>query len=165
MSEFSTDSEKPSKSQLKRDMTALQKLGEELIDLPASQLASIPMPESLRDAIEEARLLKSREAIRRQAQRIGKLMREIDPADIRQALQKLKMSKVQDAKHFQKIEQIREQLISEGDAALSVLMASYPDLDRQHLRQLVRNAKKDREKGKKTGAELELFKYLRGLLV
>lgn len=164
MSEFDAESEKPSKSQLKRDMTALQALGEELIDLPASQMASIPMPENLREAIEAARLLKSREAIRRQAQRIGKLMREIDPAEIRHALQKLKMGKTQETKHFHEVEQLREQLIENGDTALNSIINSYPDLDRQHLRQLIRNAKKDREKGKKTGAELELFKFLRELL-
>lgn len=164
MSEINPESEKPSKSQLKRDMTALQALGEELIDLPAGQLANIPMPDNLREAIQEAKLLKSHEAIRRQAQRIGKLMREIDPADIRQALQKIKMGRVKEAQDFHEIEELREQLITEGDAALTNLMTSHPELDRQYLRQLIRNAQKDRKKGKKTGAELELFRFLRELL-
>ena len=166
MSESNPDQlEKPSKSQRKREMTALQELGEELIALPASKLAKIPMPENLEEAIKEARTLKSHEAIRRQAQRIGKLMREIDPNEIKQALQKLKMGHAKETEHFHDVEEWREKLITKGDSALSQLMAVYPTLDRQHLRQLARNAKKDREQHKKTGAELELFKFLRQLLV
>ncbi|MFZ2316007.1 MAG: ribosome biogenesis factor YjgA [Gammaproteobacteria bacterium] len=165
MSELNPDQpEKPSKSQLKREMTALQELGEELIALPASKLAKIPMPENLEDAINEARSLKSHEAIRRQAQRIGKLMREIDPTEIRQALQKLKMGHAKETQHFHDVEHWRDKLIAEGDDALSQLMDAHPAIDRQHLRQLVRNAKKDRDKQKKTGAELELFNFLRKLL-
>ena len=70
--------EEISKSQRKRDMTALQKLGEALVALPMAQLVKIPLEPSLSDAIHEARSLESHGAIRRQLQYIVKLMRHID---------------------------------------------------------------------------------------
>jgi ribosome-associated protein len=68
----------PSKSSRKREAHALQKLGEELVQMRAQDLARLPLPESLRDAIDEARRLTSRGAQARQRQFIGKLMRDID---------------------------------------------------------------------------------------
>ncbi len=79
----------PSKSSRKRDAHALQKLGEELVQLRAADLERLPLPESLRDAIDEARRLTSRGALSRQRQYIGKLMRDIDVEPIRAALDAL----------------------------------------------------------------------------
>lgn len=73
----------PSKSQRKRDMDALQDIGAELTELNEQQLASIELPENLRDAVLAARVMKRNEARRRQVQYIGKLMRQVDPAPIR----------------------------------------------------------------------------------
>jgi ribosome-associated protein len=76
----------PSKSARKREAHALQKLGEDLVALRAADLARLPLPETLRDAIDEARRLTSRGALARQRQYIGKLMRDIDVAPIQAAL-------------------------------------------------------------------------------
>src|SRR6185312_5207679 len=81
--------ERPTKSALKRQMTALQKMGEILVALPESQLKKIPLENPLHDAIYAARSLKSHEAKRRQMQYIGKLMRKIDPLPIEIALEKI----------------------------------------------------------------------------
>jgi ribosome-associated protein len=70
----------PSKSQLKREMTALQDLGEELVELSRERLAKIDMPERLRDAILDAQRITKHEARRRQMQYIGKIMRDVDAA-------------------------------------------------------------------------------------
>jgi len=78
--------ERPSKSQRKRDMTALQALGEELLALQPSKLLALPLPPALADAIELARRITSHEGLRRQRQYIGRLMRDVDPAPIRAAL-------------------------------------------------------------------------------
>ncbi len=88
MSEF--QEERPSKSQRKRDMIALQKLGESLLKLTPDKLARIPLDESLHDAILVAHSIKSHEARRRQLQYIGRLMRNVDPAPIEKALEKIK---------------------------------------------------------------------------
>lgn len=80
--------EKISKSERKRQMLALQKIGETLVKLSDAQLAQIPLDDTLLDAVNFARSLKSHEAKRRQLQYIGKLMRHIDPAPIQAALEK-----------------------------------------------------------------------------
>jgi len=80
---------KPSKSARKRDFLALQKLGEELITLQESDLRQIGLDENLLQAVLEARQIKSRGALRRQKQYIGKIMRHVDPEPIRTAIMRL----------------------------------------------------------------------------
>ena len=65
----------------------MQRLGVALTRLTNTQLQSIVLPEELLEAVLEARRLRSRAALARQQQYIGKLMRRIDPAPIEQALQ------------------------------------------------------------------------------
>jgi len=84
------DDLKPSKSARKREYIALQKLGEELITLNASDLDSLPLDDSLREAVLQARQMKAHGALRRQKQYIGKLMRHIDPEPVRSELAKLR---------------------------------------------------------------------------
>ena len=81
---------KPSKSAIKREYLALQKLGEELITLRQSEIDSLPLDDDLREAIMEARQIKAHGALRRQKQYIGKLMRNIDAEPLKQELLKLR---------------------------------------------------------------------------
>lgn len=150
-----------SRSAIKREMTALQKLGEELVDLPAAKLAKISMPENLEEAVMLARRLKNREGKRRQLQYIGKIMRNIDSDAIRESLQSFHMESQTFRKSFHLLETLRDQLISEGDSALASLLTGHPSLDRQHLRQLIRQAQKEASQNKPPAASRKLFKYLR----
>ena len=77
-----------SKSQRKREMLALQDLGQELVDLGAQQLAQLDLPGPLLEAVLAAkRIPKSKfGGLRRQMQYIGRLMREVDAAPIRARL-------------------------------------------------------------------------------
>jgi len=150
-----------SKSALKREMTALQKLGEELVELPEAKLAKVPMPEQLEDAVMLARRLKNREGKRRQMQYIGKLMRTIDSDAIRQALEQFHHESVAFRQQFHKLENWRDRLLAEGDGALQDLLHDMPELDRQHLRQLIRQAQKEASQNKPPAAARKLFKYLR----
>jgi ribosome-associated protein len=77
---------RPSKTQLKRQMHDLQRLGERLVRLSPVQLARIELPEPLREQIELARRITAREALRRQLQYIGRLMRKADAEAIGAAL-------------------------------------------------------------------------------
>jgi ribosome-associated protein len=154
-----------SKTQRKKDMHALQEIGKILVNLSESQLAAISLPEDLRSAINEARSLKSHESVRRQFQYIGKKMRGIDPEPIQLALKKIQSTKQVKTAHFHQIEQWRDQLIAAGDEALQKLLEVYPQANRQQLRQLIRKAQHDRANDKKTGGELELFRYLQALFV
>ena len=77
----------PSKSQRKREATALQDLGEQLVKLTPTQLRRVPLPEELLAAIRTAQAIPQRGAHKRQLQLIGKLMRQLDdPEPIRTAL-------------------------------------------------------------------------------
>jgi len=84
------DDLKPSKSARKREYIALQKLGEELIALKASDLDRLPLDDNLREAVLEAKQMKAHGALRRQKQYIGKLMRHIDPEPVRSEMAKLR---------------------------------------------------------------------------
>ncbi|MEL7449556.1 MAG: ribosome biogenesis factor YjgA [Pseudomonadota bacterium] len=153
----------PSKSQRKRDMLALQAVGEALITLPDSQLATIPVPDNVLDAVMAARSMNSRGALHRQKQYIGKLMRNIDAAPIVDALEALRArERLQAARHHQ-TEQWRDRLIAEGDAALAEFIAQYPEADRQKLRQLMRAAAKPAASPSAPKAARNLFRYLREL--
>lgn len=149
-----------SRTTIKNEMTALQKIGETLVAMPQSQLDIIPLPDDLLQAILVARQLTSREAKRRQLQLIGKLMRNVEVAPIEVAIKNVTTVKKKMTAQFHAAEEWRERLIQEGDTAIEVFLGSHPDADRQQLRQLTRQAQQNRKSGKNTGAEKTLFRYL-----
>jgi ribosome-associated protein len=153
-----------SKSQRKRDAHALQALGEALVKLNKSALSQIPLSDDLRNAIEEAQRLPQRGALKRQLQYIGKLMRQSDVEPIRDAYEKVTNSYREDVEHHHILEQWRDRLLTEGDAALEQLLIEHAEVDRQHLRQLIRSAKQEASRGKPPRAARELFRYLRQIL-
>ncbi|MDP1520078.1 ribosome biogenesis factor YjgA [Porticoccus litoralis] len=160
--ELTPDEELPkSKTAIKREMTELQKLGEELVNLPAAKLEKISLPEDLEEAVMLARRLKNREGKRRQLQYIGKLMRVIDSDSIRESLESFHQDSVAFRQQFHKLEIWRDRLLNEGDSALEELMREKPGMDRQHLRQLIRQAQKQASQNKPPAAARKLFKYLR----
>lgn len=153
----------PSKSQLKREMTALQDLGAELVELSRERLAKIEMPERLRDALLDAQRFTKHEARRRQMQYIGKIMRDIDAAPLRAAMDEIKgVSEAANIRQHQ-LERLRTRLM-EDEAVFSEVARDYPGADMQHLRQLRRNALKEAQQGKPPRAYRELFRELRELM-
>lgn len=156
----SAEEEPKSKSALKREMTALQKMGEELVNLSPARLAKVPMPELLEDAVMLARRLKNREGKRRQLQYIGKIMRNIDSTAIQECLDSFNHKSQVFRQQFHRLEQWRDRLIEENDKALNELLDESPSLDRQHLRQLIRQAKKEASQNKPPSASRKIFKYL-----
>ncbi|HHH47294.1 MAG TPA: DUF615 domain-containing protein [Gammaproteobacteria bacterium] len=153
-----------SKSQLKREMHALQALGEELARLSPEQFKKFELPEALRDAVEEARRINSRGALKRQLQYVGRVMRDVDPAPIREQLDALRGQSRQAAARLHRIERWRDRLLEQGDHVLEELLAAHPDVDRQYLRQLVRNAGKEKQANKPPRSARLLFRYLRELM-
>jgi ribosome-associated protein len=109
----------PSKSARKREHHALQALGEQLITLTDTQLAELPLTESLREAVLLARSIKSRSALRRQRQLIGKLMREAEVEPIRDALTAIGQLHRDDTRLLHQAERWRDRLLREGSAALA----------------------------------------------
>jgi len=151
-----------SKSQVKREMEALRDLGKELVDLPVGDLQKFDFPESLYDAILLAQNSK-REALRRQLQHIGKLLRQEDDVIIRQTLARISQPQREEVKAFHEIEHWRDRLIAGDDNVINQIVIKYPDTDRQHLRQLVRNACKEQQMQKPPKSARLLFQYLKAL--
>ncbi|MDX7990612.1 ribosome-associated protein [Xenorhabdus sp. Reich] len=150
-----------SKSEIKRDAEILKKLGTELVELSKNQLERIPLDEDLLAAIELAQKIK-REGRRRQLQLIGKLLRSRDPEPITTALDKLKNRHNQQITILHKLEELRDKLV-ESDDALEEVIALYPHTDRQQLRSLVRNAKKEKAANKPPKSYRQIFQYLKEL--
>lgn len=151
-----------SKTEMKRDMDELQKLGEELFTLNKQQRQKVPMEEELVDALELAdRLPVKTEALRRQLQFIGKLMRGYDPEPILAALDVIKNRHNIAGKVTGQYEQLRDELIAKGDSKINELIEQNPSVERQKLRQLVRNAKKELKSNKPGKAFKEIYQYLK----
>jgi ribosome-associated protein len=153
----------PSKSQLKRDAHALQKLGTELLDLPESEWSQLNLPPDLVAALREAKRLRSHGARKRQFQYIGKLMRNLDPQPIQQYFERVRLKTRQQAQRHHEVERWRTRLLDEGDPALEAFMGQYTEADRQHLRQLIRQARKEQTENKPPKASRALFRYIRDL--
>ncbi len=143
-------------------MTALQELGAELVALGRDQLARIELPEDLRDAVRDAQRFTQHEARRRQLQYIGRLMRDLDPAPIRAALDEIKGVSAAATARLHNLERMRAHLM-EDENALGDIARAHPRADLQQLRQLRRNALKEQEQAKPPRAYRELFRVLREL--
>ena len=155
----------PSKSSRKRAAHAAQDLGAELISMRDSDLDALDLPESLVDAVREARRITSRGGLARQRQYIGKLMRDVDPEPIRAYLASLNTISARDAERFKRVEGWRERLIVEGSPALEELERWRPGLDREVWARRISAAREERARTAATGAaSRELFRALRTLL-
>ncbi|MFD2366903.1 ribosome biogenesis factor YjgA [Pseudoduganella sp. GCM10020061] len=164
-SEFEQEYERPSKSELKRQMSELQKLGQDLVDQPRDRVKRVPMPEDVRDAILECQKITDHEGRRRQLQFVGKKMRTLDEdevAVIQRTIEGWRGASKADTAALHAIERKREKLLAD-DKALTTLMEEHPELDVQHLRTLIRNARKEQAENKPPKAYRELFQVLKQL--
>ncbi|WP_273398332.1 ribosome biogenesis factor YjgA [Actinobacillus porcinus] len=156
-----------SKSEIKRDAEELKKLGSKLVELTQANLAKIQLDESLLDAVNLAR--RSRlEAKRRQLQFIGKLLRsatEDEINHIRESLDKIENKHNQQQAMLHKLELLRDDLVEQGDDALAKLLNDHPEADRQHLRNLIRSAQKEKAQNKPPKAYRDIYQYLKALVL
>jgi len=138
--------EPPSKSQLKRDMTNVQKLGEDLTTLNKKQLDKLPISDSLRVALNEfARLPSSHGARRRQLQFIGKVMRSCNHEEIQAELDKMRAPDRVQVRRAQLIEEWGEKILKGSEDEINAFIERWPIAERQALRQLARNYSKDKD--------------------
>jgi ribosome-associated protein len=163
--EFEQEYDRPSKSQLKRDMTALQKLGAELIAEPRERVKRVPMPEDVRDAILECQTITDHEGRRRQLQYVGKKMRTLEDEEvalIRKTIDSWKQPSRAETAAMHAIERRRDKLLAD-DGALTELRAQYPQLDLQQMRTMIRNARREQAENKPPKAYREIFQVLKQL--
>jgi len=149
-----------SKSQQKREHHALHDLAESLTRLSASELERIPLSDELRDAVEQASHLQ-RGALQRQVRYIAKRLVTEDAKNLGEALERLRHGSREETARHQRIERWRERLLNEGRESLSEFLDAHPQTDRQRLRQLIRNALSERERGQPPKAFRKLYALLR----
>ena len=152
-------SELPSKSQRKRDMTALQDLGESLLRLTSAELARIDLPEELRQAITGSARITSHEARRRHLQYIGKLMRQVDPQPLRAAIDDATGESKQAVALMHRCERLRDALLAD-DGALEAVLAELPGADVQQLRSTIRAARREHAEGRPPRHARQLYRWL-----
>lgn len=164
--EYAKDSEEHivSKSEVKRQMHALQAMGSTLINLSDDLLATMPLTDELEHAIADAKRIKSNEGLRRQKQYIGKLMRKADHQAIGDALKQIDEKQNRLARAFQTMEQWRDDLINGTDSDTAQFIEKFPGVNRQELRTLIRNARLEKERNKPPANARKLFKLIRELM-
>jgi ribosome-associated protein len=158
----------PSRSEQRREALDIRSLGEKLVALAPAHLARLPIPEDMMEHILETQRITSHIAHKRQLQFLAKQMRrESDETldAIRDAMEVGGDAARRETAILHKVEAWRTRLLDDGDTALADLLSGFPLADRQHLRQLVRNAGEERKKNKPPHAFRELFRELRELLV
>jgi ribosome-associated protein len=150
----------PSKSAVKREAHAAQKLGEGLVGLDAEALDTLPVSDRLRDAIEAARAIRARGARKRQMQYIGRLMREEDVEAIEGGLRRLDPDAPENRRITQQAEDWRDALI-EDRGAITRFVEAFPEVDVQQLRRLQRGARAEANEERYGKAARALFEEVR----
>ena len=160
---FTEPAEEVSKSQRKREAQAIKSLASRLIGLSPSRLAQVPLDESLRREIDKARSIRSHVARKRQMQFVAKLLRRDDTEAIESALASFDLEASQLTARQHRAEAWRDRLIEQGDPAIGALLERRRDTDTQAVRQLLRNARREAERGKPPAAARSLFRLLRDM--
>jgi ribosome-associated protein len=157
----------PSRTQQRREALAVLALAHQLIELQPSRLAKLELPEDVRREIDVTRRITAHIARKRQMAFLAKVMRrygEEDFASVRAELGENREKQRQETAAMHRLESMRDRLISEDEGALSELIAEHPQVDRQHLRSLVRQARLEKEiPNKPPRAYREIFQLLKDL--
>jgi ribosome-associated protein len=156
------DEELKSKSEIKREMIQLQAFGQMLINLSKHQRSKIPFTDDIKDALLLADKIKNKhEALRRHVRHLAKILSESDLEPINHALDVMANKHQQETAKFIKLEKIRNDIIEQGSPLIEKLLSEFDSMDRQKLRQLVRQAGKEVKTEKLGKYYKELFDYLK----
>ena len=157
----------PSRTQQRREALAVLVLAQQLVDLQPSRLAKLSLPEDVRREIDITRRTTAHGAKKRQLAFLAKVMRRFgdeDFAAVRAELGENREKQRQETAAMHRLEAMRDRLIAEDESALSELIAEHPQVDRQHLRSLVRQARVEKDTpGKPPKAYREIFQLLKDL--
>ena len=152
-----------SKTRRKKQMHELQDVGAQLVALSAEQLARIEMPDTLREAIEDARRFTRHEARRRQIQYIGRIMRDIDAAPIVDQLTALTAPSRRQTALFHVAERWRQELLADG-SALERFAKEFPEADPDRIRTMVDEARPEKRAARAPRRFRELFHVLSAIV-
>jgi ribosome-associated protein len=160
-------SERPSRSARRREALDVLAFAKQLSELPPARLDKLELPGDIRDELAEVQRTPSHVAHKRQLAHLAKLIRAHDEdefAKARAALANDRAAGAREAAALHRLEALRESLLGErANDALTAFIAERPGVDHQHLRALIRQARRERETNKPPRAQRELFRLLRDL--
>lgn len=154
---------RPNKTQIKKEITALFTLGEEMSELSPSQLSTLELPEKIHKAVVEVSGMPPTGARKRLLKFIAAQLHKIDVELILEKLARIKNKSAHAVREHHIVERWRDRLIAEGNDALMALFNEYPQADRQQLRQLLRNVHKEVQAEKQPKSSRLLYRYLKDL--
>lgn len=157
----------PSRTQQRREALAVLALASQLVAMQPSRLAKLELPDDVREEITRTRNITAHIAHKRQLAFLAKVMRRYEDevfASVRAELGENREKQRQENAAMHRLEAMRDRLINEEEAALSELISEHPQVDRQHLRSLVRKARIEKETpNKPPRAYREIFQLLKDL--
>lgn len=152
---------RPNKSAIKREIAGAVEFIEQLVALSAAQLAQFELDDELREALLLAARIPSSGARKRQIKYIGGLLRKRDVAPLQEHLARLQSKSAHAVREHHLAERWRDQLINGSEQDVNQLLAEFPTVDRQALRQLVRSAKKEQSLAIPPKHTRLLYRYLK----
>jgi ribosome-associated protein len=157
---------RPNKTQIKKDIAGIAKLAEELTHLTSAQLFAMEMPDKIVSAIEATKKMPAtKPARKRQLKFITGQLRQIELDKIMETLDRLKSKSAHGVREHHQAEIWRDRLLdSKDNEALTELLNQFSTADRQHLRQLQRNAEKEIKAEKPPKSARLLYQYLKDLV-
>ena len=154
--------ERPNKTQLKEVTKHYHNIGKQLVEMPSSKFDKIPMSDSLRGAVLEAKRFQ-KGALKRQLKFITGLMHKEDVTAIEVEIRRQNLPDKQAIERFHQLEQWRDSLIAGDKSLINDLIQQFTQIDRQYLNQLIRNATKETKLNKPPKSSRALFQYLKEL--
>jgi len=156
------DEELKSKTEIKREMYQLQDFAQKLIEMSKHQRSKLPLSEELKaDMVLADKIRNKHEALRRHIRHVAKVMSEMDLAPIHHAIDVMNNKHQQETAKFIRLEKMRDDLIEQGGDKIEALLVEFTTMERQKLRQLVRQAGKEAKAEKPAKYFKELFAYLK----
>ena len=158
--------EPPSKSARKREHEALQDLARRALEAPAGRIDRLALDETLGQAIRAGRRIPASSARARHIRYLGKLL-AADPdgvAVLDGALTEDRAAHAREVARLHQVEQWRDRLLAEGDAALSELVSRCPGIEVAQVRDVLRQARRDAGTPRHTATVRQLFRLVRSAL-
>jgi len=152
-----------SKTELKKDSKKIQAFGRSVADLSNDAIKKFNFPVNIQEAIKEFKTIKSNSAKKRQAQYLGKLLRDIDLTEAYTVMEQLRTHSQKEIQANHYIEKWREKLLSDKEA-ITEFISLYPESDSQSLRQLINNSLKEKNLNRPPKSYRQLFQIIKEII-
>jgi ribosome-associated protein len=147
-----------SKTQLKKEADDIQQFGIEISNLPNHKIKELSLSDEIIEAIIFYKEIKKNSAKRRQAQFLGKLLRDFDLSNVTQEMDTLKAFSRLQIKFEHEAELWRDKLINDQSALNEYINEFQPDLT--NLNQKINAARKEFQSDKKSKNYRNLYRII-----